>query len=218
MAVTRRQFLKNAAKIGAAGVIGAGAAALIRSGKDDPAAPTDTSTPTTRSAPATAGAPQATTAPAAATPVTAESLHKEVDEMLGDASTNKFFDNVDPALKKMQDGLKANRDVAESPEFWMRLGMLYGSTGQERPGDWDLTPAQEQDKLMAMGCFNHAYWMDSGINDRHYGPANATVRNAFQAIAGWARQKMGVSKSKAGRYDVKVETDGTLKMFEPSGR
>ena len=144
---------------------------------------------------------------------TATKLNTEVDEMLGPEPNKKFFDNVDGALKKLTDGLKADKEVAKDPQFWLRLGMLYGSTGQKKPGDWPESKEHQEQKLLALGCFNHAYGLDPSVNDTYYPPARATLAQAFAGLANQVGRRTGLSRAEAAKLDVEVERDGTLKLI-----
>ena len=179
----------------------------------EPVAAADAAPPVPEPVPAPGPAPDAA-APVAPDAAGAgpKPILGEVDGMLGDGPGPQFFDNVDGALTKMLDGLKGDRDLAKDPQFWVRLGMLYGSTGQKKLGDWEgLTEEQRQDKLRALGCFNHAHKLDPSVNDQVYGPAGATVANAYKGT----RDKMGVKADDAAKLDVAVTDDGTVTLVTP---
>ena len=176
----------------------------------EPVAAADAAPPVPEPVPAPGPAPDAA-APVAPDAAGAgpKPILGEVDGMLGDGPGPQFFDNVDGAVTKLKDGLKADPELAKDPQFWVRLAMTLSSTGQKGPGDWEvLTDQQKQDKKDALGAFNTAYELDPGVNNQRYGPAGATVADAYRGT----RDKMGVKPGEAAALRLTADDAGNLTL------
>ena len=122
-------------------------------------------------APTAAPAPDAGTAPAAPTgattaPPTPALVYAEVDGMLGPGLDGTYHGNVGAAIGKLTKALKGNKELAKDAQFWLRLGMLYGSQGQTYYGQ----PPTRSDSVrtsrsLAMGCLNTALELDPNVRN-----------------------------------------------------
>lgn len=125
--------------------------------------------PAPTAAPAPGGARTAPAAPTGATtaaPRPAADVYAEVDGMLGPGLDGTYHGNVGAAIAKLTQALKGNKELAKDAQFWLRLGMLYGSQGQTYYGQ----PPTRSDSVrtsrgLAMGCLNTALELDPSIRD-----------------------------------------------------
>lgn len=147
-----------------------------------------------------------------------EKLGKPAEGVLGKRlrpDPQKFYQNVDEALGKMQEALKGNRELAKDPMYWFRLGTLLGSSGQEFPGDRDVDPKHRRNWLMAMGCFNEALRLDPKVGENSlYGVSFGEWRGGTRKFV---MEEGGLTKEAADGTSVTVQEDGTL-MLKLSGK
>jgi len=124
-------------------------------------------TPPAAAAPPAPPAPGAGTAPPSPLPPPTfrDALLTEVDRMLGPGVDAGFHSNVQRAISKLQQGLRTNRAAFErDPQFWLRLGELYGSVDQTYYGQPPArTSRVQQSRELAMGCFNNALGLDPNV-------------------------------------------------------
>ena len=149
--------------------------------------------------------------PTATAPFTSTSLKDEVDNMLGSELNKQFFKNVDGALGKMLDGLKADRSLANDPQYWLELAVLYGSKGCDYWGDTDVTAEENKQRVDGLACLNKALELDLSIaNKPLWGQPFQAWYNGIRDTA----VRSGGFTGDTAKLTVTVENDGSLKIGE----